>query len=92
MKNIQKSVRLTEKTTKYIENYRGSNFSEKLENLVYDHQERHDRLVEDWNLLNAQIQDKRSEIARLTDEIRKLRTLDQRLNPLVNALLDILSR
>lgn len=35
-KNISKSVRLRTEITDYIENYRGENFSSKLENLVLD--------------------------------------------------------
>lgn len=39
MKNNQKCVRLSDRVTKYIEAYRGGNFSEKLENLVLDMEE-----------------------------------------------------
>ena len=39
-KTNQKCVRLSDKVTKYIEQYRGANFSEKLENLVLDMEER----------------------------------------------------
>ena len=36
MKNNQKCVRLSDRVLKYIDGYRGDNFSEKLENYVLD--------------------------------------------------------
>lgn len=80
----QKCVRLSDRVTKYIEQYRGANFSEKLENLVLDMEERRELLVQDWNQLQAQISDKHHEI------VKKLREADCRLGPLVESLLDLM--
>ena len=36
MKGVQKSIRLTQRVYDYIEQYRGDNFCDKLQNLVLD--------------------------------------------------------
>ena len=89
-KTNQKCVRLSDRVTKYIEQYRGDNFSEKLENLVLDMEERRDQLVQDWERLQAQIADKHHEIVVIQDRVKKLRQLDARLGPLVDSVLDLL--
>lgn len=89
-KRNQKCVRLSDRVTKYIEAYRGDNFSEKLENLVLDMSERHDMLVQDWNRLQAQITDKRREMIELQERVRKVKDVDRRLEPLIDALIDLL--
>lgn len=89
-KTNQKCVRLSDRVTKYIEQYRGDNFSEKLENLVLDMEERRDQLVQDWDRLQAQIADKHHEIVVIQDRVKKLRQLDARLGPLVDSVLDLL--
>lgn len=83
-------VRLSDRVTKYIEAYRGDNFSEKLENLVLDMEERREDLVQDWNRLQAQISDKHHELAVIQDRVKKLREVDRRLQPLADALIDLL--
>ena len=89
-KRNQKCVRLSDRVTKYIEAYRGDNFSEKLENLVLDMEERREDLVQDWNRLQAQISDKHHELAVIQDRVKKLREVDRRLQPLADALIDLL--
>lgn len=89
-KTNQKCVRLSDKVTKYIEQYRGANFSEKLENLVLDMEERRDQLVQDWERLHAQIADKHHEMVMIQDRVKKLREADRRLGPLVESLLDLM--
>ena len=89
-KRNQKCVRLSDRVTKYIENYRGDNFSEKLENLVLDMEERRQQLVQDWERLQAQISDKHHEMVRIQDRVKKLREVDRRLEPLAESLLDLL--
>lgn len=89
-KTNQKCVRLSDRVTKYIEQYRGANFSEKLENLVLDMEERRDELVQDWNQLQAQISDKHHEMVMIQDRVKKLREADRRLGPLVESLLDLM--
>lgn len=89
-KTNQKCVRLTDRVTKYIENYRGDNFSEKLENLVLDMEERREQLVQDWDRLQAQISDKHHEMVLIQDRVKKLREVDRRLQPLAESLLDLM--
>lgn len=90
MKNVQKSVRLSDRVVKYVEGYRGANFSEKLENLILDAEERHDDLVLDWNRLQAAINDKRDELRRIQSRVRKIREVDTRLAPLSDAVLQLI--
>lgn len=90
MKNVQKCVRLSDRVVKYIEAYRGDNFSQKLENFVLDTEERRDDMVMDWQRLKAQINDKHAEMVAIQERVKKLRTVNQRLGPLVDALLDML--
>ncbi len=90
-KNNQKCVRLSDRVTKYIEAYRGDNFSQKLENFVLDTEERREQMVQDWERLQAQISDKHHEMIVIQDRVKKLREVDRRLGPLVDSLLDLLS-
>lgn len=78
--------------TKYIDQYRGANFSEKLENLVLDMEERRDEYVRDWERLQAQVNDKHAEMVRIQEKVKKLRAVDYRLGPLIDALLDMLPK
>ena len=90
VKRNQKCVRLSDRVTKYIEDYRGDNFSEKLENLVLDMEERREQLAQDWDRLQAQIADKHHEMTVIQDRVRKLREVDKRLRPLADSLLDLM--
>lgn len=92
MKNVQKCVRMSDRVNKYIDQYRGANFSEKLENLVLDMEERRDEYVQDWERLQAQVNDKHAEMVRIQEKVKKLRAVDQRLCPLIDALLDMLPK
>lgn len=89
MKNNQKCVRLSDRVLNYIDGYRGDNFSEKLENYVLDTEERRERLVLDWNRLQAEIQDKRRDLETLRSRIRKLSEVDRRFAALTSALLEL---
>lgn len=86
----QKCVRLSDRVVKYIEQYRGDNFSEKLENLILDMEERREQLVQDWDLLQAQITDKHREMRMIQERVKKLREVDKRLQPFVDSLLDLM--
>ena len=90
MKNNQKSVRLSDRAVKYIDSYRGGNFSERLENLVLDYEERQEQLVMTWQRLEAEITDKRAEVRRIQERVQQLRTIDARLKPLADAILTLL--
>lgn len=88
-KTNQKCVRLSDRVVKYIEGYRGENFSQKLENYVLDTEERREQLVMDWERLNAEIQDKLQELARLRSKLQKVSEVDKRFSALVSALLEL---
>lgn len=88
-KTNQKCVRLSDRVAKYIEGYRGENFSQKLENYVLDTEERREQLVMDWERLNAEIQDKRQELARVRSKVQKVSEVDKRFSALVTALLEL---
>lgn len=92
MKTNQKCVRLSDRVTKYIEGYRGDNFSEKLENLVLDMEDRRDQLVLDWERLQAQINDKHAEMREIQERVRKTRNVDVRLGPLVESIIALLPK
>ena len=90
-KTNQKCVRLSDRVAKYIESYRGENFSQKLENYVLDTEERREQLTLDWERLNAEIYDKRHELDLLRSRIRKVSDIDQRFGALVTALLELVN-
>lgn len=92
MKSNQKSVRLSDRVCRYIENYRGNNFSEKLEYLVIDFEEKSDALVERWDQLNAMITEQRKELEQLRVQVEGYRRMDARLGPLLSAVLDLLPK
>lgn len=90
-KSIQRSVRMTPRVYKAVENYeRGDGFNEKFANMVYDLVERRDVIKLDWERLQAAVNDKRAELKAIQEKIRKIRTLDARLAPLVDAILDLI--
>lgn len=86
MKSIQKCVRLSEESVRYIDSYPGENFSAKLENLALDVDQRR-QLVSD---LGSVLMDKQDELRKLSNRIRGYRALDSRLVPLIDALLVVL--
>lgn len=90
LKSVQKSVRLTEKVYKAIDGYRGTGFNEKLGNLVEDFLYQRDGLVRDWNMLQAQISDKRVELRQIRGQVEKVRNVDVRMAALVDAILTLL--
>lgn len=90
VKSNQKCVRLSDRTVRYIEAYRGDNFSQKLENYVLDTEERREQLVLEWNRLQAEIQDKRRELEILRGKVLKTSQVDQRFGSLVTALRELL--
>lgn len=89
MKSNQKCVRLSDRVLKYIEGYRGENFSQKLENYVLDTEERREHMVLDWERLNAQILDKRRDLETLRSRIQKISEVDRRFASLTAALLEL---
>ncbi len=89
-KSVQKSVRMTPRVYKAVEDYRGQGFNEKLANLVGDYLDRRDELRADWERLQAVVNDTNAELKAVQDRLRKTREVDARFKPLVAALLDLL--
>lgn len=89
-KSVQKSVRMTTRTYTAVEGYRGEGFNEKLANLIEDYLDRRDQLVADWERLQAAVNDKHAELKEVQTRVRKVRDVDARFKPLVDALLDLL--
>ena len=89
MKSNQKCVRLSDRVLKYIDGYRGENFSQKLENYVLDVEERREQLTLDWERLNAKIHDQRQELERLRSRIRRTAEVDRRFAALVSAVMEL---
>lgn len=85
----QKCVRMSDKVVRYIEQYRGDNFSEKLENYILDTEERREQLVQDWDRLQAEIGQKRRQLRSIRERVEKISRAEQRMQPFVNCLLDI---
>lgn len=92
-KSIQRSVRMTPSVYKAVESYeRGDGFNEKFANMVYDFVERRDVIKLDQERLNAAVNDKHRELKDLQDKLRKVRTVDARLTPLISAVLDLIGQ
>ena len=89
-KSVMKSVRLTPRTAQAINEYRGDGFNEKLGNLVNDYLDKHDELVRDWEMLQAAITDKRLELRAIQRRVQQARDVEQRLTPLINAVVALL--
>lgn len=89
-KSNQKCVRLSDRAVEVVEQYRGDNFSDKLENLLIDYEYKRDEMVRDWNMLQAHINDKHAEMVEVQDHVRRMRNVDVRFGPLVEALLDLM--
>lgn len=89
-KSVMKSVRLTPRTAQAISEYRGDGFNDSLANLVDDYLHKHDELVRDWEMLQAAITDKRLELRAIQRRVQQARDVDQRLTPLINAVLALL--
>ena len=89
MKSNQKCVRLSDRVLKYIDGYRGENFSQKLENYVLDVEERREQLTLDWERLNAQIHAQRQELEKIRSEIRRTAEVDRRFTALVSAVMEL---
>lgn len=90
VKRNQKCVRLSDRVLKYIEAYRGNNFSEKLENYILDTEERRDQMVMDWERLQAKILDQRRDLQQLHSRIQKTSQVDRRFSALVQDLLELM--
>lgn len=92
MKKTAKTVRLTDREVKYVEKYRGENFSDSFSNIIYDMCEKQEQLVEQWNRTQAEINDRREELRRITEKVRLARVADARLQPLLDAVIALLEQ
>ena len=89
MKSNQKCVRLSDRVLKYIDGYRGENFSQKLENYVLDVEERREQLTLDWERLNSMTHAQRQELEKIRSEIRRTAEVDRRFTALVSAVMEL---
>ena len=89
MKSNQKCVRLSDRVLKYIDGYRGENFSQKLENYVLDVEERREQLTMDLERLNAMTHAQRQELEKIRSEIRRTAEVDRRFTALVSAVMEL---
>ena len=89
MKVNQKCVRLSDSVNRYIEQYRGENFSQKLENLVLDSAENYEKMEQEKRLLQNHIDEKLDEMREVQNRLKALRSVEARFNPLINALVDL---
>ena len=92
MRDQQKSIRMSQQVSRYIEQYRGDSFADKLENMVLDYEERKDQIVEDWNKAQAMCNDKRAELDRLRQQIKDYENVHCKLRPLLDALEELLPK
>lgn len=92
MRDQQKSIRMSQQVSRYIEQYRGDSFADKLENMVLDYEERKDQIVEDWNKAQAMCNDKRAELDRLRQQIKDYENVHWKLRPLLDALEELLPK
>lgn len=90
MKNVQKSIRMTDETYQAVDSYRGSSFNEKLENLLVDYLHGRERFQRDVERLQELVDLKRAELRQLQQRVRSVKLVDSRLGPLVDALADLL--
>lgn len=91
-KSVQKSVRLTPRVYKLVDEYRGDGFNEKLANLIEDFIERREMLVLDWNKLQAEIADKRVELREIRDRVQRAKEVERRLGALIDAVTPLLPK
>lgn len=85
-KSILKSVRLRPSAVQAVEDYQGEGFNDKLGNLIEDYTYKRDALVQDWNMLQAAIADKREELREIQRRVKAARAVDTRFAALVDAL------
>lgn len=74
---------------RYIEQYRGENFSQKLENLVLDTAENYEKMEQEKRLLQNHIDQKLDEMREVQNRLKALKSVEARFNPLINALVDL---
>lgn len=80
---------MSDRVFKYIDQYRGSNFSEKLENFVLDTEERREQMTQEWDRLQAEIVLERKQLRSIQDRVKKISQAESRMGPFVSAVLDI---
>lgn len=91
MKNVQKSIRMTDEVFEAVDRYRGDGFNEKLENLVMDYLHGREKFQRDLDRLQELVDLKHDELVRLQNRVRGAQLVEHRLGPLVDAVADLLS-
>lgn len=90
MKNVQKSIRMTDEVFEAVDSYRGGGFNEKLENLVMDYLHGRDQLQRDINHLRELVDLKHGELVEIQRRVRNAKLVEPRFNALCDALYDLL--
>lgn len=82
-KNVQKSVRMTEKIFNYVDNFNGAGFNEKFENLVLYFMEQEERVASKIKLGEDRLKDIEKDIIKQGDILRDLRSVEYSLSSLL---------
>lgn len=90
MKNIQKSIRMTDAVYQAIDSYHGNGFNEKLANLVMDYLNGRDQLQHELDGLQKLIAQKHSELVCIQNRVRDAQKVDRALWPLIDAVAGML--
>lgn len=90
-KSVQKSVRLRPEVAQCIEEQPGDGFNEKLDNLVMGYLRDREKVIREAELLQAHIADQREEMRRVQNRLRKMKDVERRLEPLQQAIIELLA-
>lgn len=90
MKSVMKSVRMTDEVYETVNEYRGSGFNEKFENMVIDFISGREKMKSEAELLQKYINDKVAEQRTVVNRVKRLRDIETRLTPLVNSIVSLM--
>lgn len=91
MKNINKSIRLDQKTFDYIIQYRGNGFNEKLQNIVDDHIGKEDSIKKRIEQLEELLDKRRMMLYELNRKMDNSRIEFDSMLVSANKIIDILA-
>ncbi len=90
MKNVQKSIRMSDDVFEAVNEYRGEGFNEKLQNLVTDFIHSREDMEKYIVELQHKIAIEQKKIRSLQNAYAKYVDLDYRVKPVISAITDIL--
>lgn len=90
MKNVQKSIRMSDDVFEAVNAYRGEGFNEKLQNLVTDFIHSREDMEKYIVELQHKIAIEQKKIRSLQNAYAKYVDLDYRVKPVISAITDIL--